>query len=355
MRGGGGGKYGDYLIFRDSFYHLIEHKNLYALYTDWGGYFLYTPTFALSFGVFSSLPDYLGLTAWNLLNAVSFLLAIYYLPHFTRLQKGVIILIAGQALMTAVQNNQSNALTAALLIFGYGCLEKNKPSAAALSIAAAAYIKLFGVVGFALFLLYPRFWRNCGYAAGWLVAFFLAPLLVIDWAHYQFLGRSYVQILLTEHGANYGISAMGWLHTWFGWEGDKKLFVLAGAAVFMSPFLKTGSYAAADFRRLLFAALLIWVVIFNHKGQSSMFIMPMTGVALWFMTVPKNWLNIAFLAAALLFSSWSSTDLFPRWFRREYLTKYAVKAVPVTLIWLKITVDLWRHKIGGKPPDRPTD
>ena len=41
------------------------------------------------------------------------------------------------------------------------------------------------------------------------------------------------------------------------------------------------------------------------------------------------------LLACLLYTS-STTDLFPRFIRAEYVKPYALKALPCTLIWLKI-------------------
>src|SRR5260370_27579307 len=70
-----------YVISKQSFFHLLENKNLYVLYPaeHWDLY-KYSPTFALFMGLFAYLPDSLGLALWNLLNALPLYLAINSLP-----------------------------------------------------------------------------------------------------------------------------------------------------------------------------------------------------------------------------------------------------------------------------------
>jgi hypothetical protein len=97
-----------------------------------------------------------------------------------------------------------------------------------------------------------------------------------------------------------------------------------------------------DFRLMMLASILIWMVIFNHKAESPTFVIAMSGVALWFFSRTKNPLNTALLLTALLFTSLSSTDLFPLTIRDRFIEPYAIKAVPCILVWLKILWDLYR-------------
>ncbi|MBK8081312.1 MAG: hypothetical protein IPK25_14155 [Saprospiraceae bacterium] len=66
-------KYNNYTIFEKSFQHLKNNQDLYILYPEehWDLY-KYTPSFSVLFGIFSVLPDWLGLTLWNILNAMVF-------------------------------------------------------------------------------------------------------------------------------------------------------------------------------------------------------------------------------------------------------------------------------------------
>src|SRR4030095_9412927 len=85
--------YNNYVIFKQSFFHLKDDKDLYSPYPDehWDLY-KYSPTFALFFGLFALLPDGIGVMLWNLLNSLILVFAIYYLPKLSLQQKGLILL-----------------------------------------------------------------------------------------------------------------------------------------------------------------------------------------------------------------------------------------------------------------------
>ncbi len=340
----GGGvysEYNNYTIFERSFHHLKDHKDLYILYPEeqWDLY-KYTPTFAAFFGLFAVFPDWLGLNLWNLLNAFVLLIAVYYLPRLTKMQKGGVLLIALIELMTSMQNEQSNGLIAGLLILAFGLLENKKYFIACMCIVFAAYIKIFGIVGVALFLLYPQKWKLAVYTILCGLLLFIIPLVFISMDEYIALFKSYGIMLGNDHSASYGFSVMGWLYTWFGITINKNLIVAVGALVFMVPFLKIKAYQNFNFRYLIVASILIWIVIFNHKAESPTFIIAMAGVALWFITSAKNYFNIILFCLALLFTSLSPTDIFPAFIRNGYLEQYTLKAVPCIFIWFKIIYDL---------------
>src|SRR4051812_12311034 len=64
-------RYNNYLIFKQSFFHLIENHDLYKLYLrEHHDYYKYSPAFSLLMFPFAYLPDPLGLFAWNLLNTL---------------------------------------------------------------------------------------------------------------------------------------------------------------------------------------------------------------------------------------------------------------------------------------------
>ena len=203
-------KYNNYTIFEKSFEHLKNHQDLYVLYPEehWDLY-KYSPSFAVFFSVFHVLPDWLGLCLWNLLNAIMLLLAIYYLPKLSSYQKGLVLIIVLIELMTSMQNEQSNALIAGLIVMAFGLAEKNKSFWATLCIVFSVFIKLFGIVGFALFLFYPKKWKAALYALFWTSVIFVLPLLFIDFEQYTKLLSSYFNMLTNDHDTSYGYSVMG--------------------------------------------------------------------------------------------------------------------------------------------------
>lgn len=336
-------RYNNYIIFNKSFEHLKNNQDLYILYPEehWDLY-KYTPTFSVFFGAFNMLPDWLGLSIWNLLNALVLLFSIYYLPRLSHYQKGLISLIVLIELMTSMQNEQSNALIAGLMVLSFGLLEKDKTFWASLCLVFSVFIKLFGLVGFALFLFYPKKWKSVLYTLFWTGLLFVSPLLFVDFEQYMSLFSSYLDLLMNDHETSYGYSVMGWIHSWFSVEIHKNKVVALGVLIFLLPFYKLKMYKAFEYKSLIVSSILIWVVIFNHKAESPTFILAMTGVALWYVqsSKPISTLNTMLLVSAFVLTSLSPTDIFPRYLREEFVKPYTLKTVPCILIWVKIIYDL---------------
>jgi hypothetical protein len=334
-------QYNNYKIFEYSFYHLKDGKDLYLNYlSEHYDLFKYTPTFAMFFGFFTLFPDWLGLSLWNMLNAIVFVLSIYYLPKLNDYQKGLILVICLIEMITSLQNSQSNVLIAGLIILAFGLLEKDRYLWASFMIVSAVFIKLFGLVAFSLFLFYPKKWKLAVYTAFWTLILFLLPLLYIGIDQYKFLLKSYLQMLTSDHTASYGYSAMGWLHAWFGIEMNKNFIVAIGVVLFMLPFLRFKQFSNYTFRLLALCSVLIWVVIFNHKAESPTFILAMAGVSIWFVISKKNYLNVMLFTLAFILTSLSPTDIFPTYLHEEYVRPFMLKVFPIILIWLKITYDM---------------
>lgn len=333
--------YNNYTIFENSFYHLIDGRDLYVAYTEehWDLY-KYSPTFAVFFGAFAIFPDWIGLNLWNILNAIVLLIAVYSLPKINNFQKGLILLISLIELMTSMQNGQSNALIAGLIILAFGQMEREKYLLAALFIVLTVYIKLFGIVGFALFLFYPKKWKIALYSLFWTVLLFAIPLFIVDFEFYKTLLVSYLNLLSNDHSASFGYSVMGVLHSWFGIEINKLFIVIAGAIIFLIPFYRIKEYKNYTFKLLALSSILIWVVIFNHKAESPTFIIAMVGICLWFITSEKNTLNVVLFVSAFILTSLSPTDLFPKFIRVNYVIPFALKALPCILIWMKVIFDM---------------
>ncbi len=340
-------KYNNYTIFEKSFYHLENNQDLYEFYLEehWD-LFKYTPTFSVFFGIFALFPDWIGLSLWNLLNVFTLLFAIYYLPKLDKFEKGAILLIVLIELITSIQNAQSNALMAGLLVFSFGLLENKKYLLATLLIVFSIYIKLFGIIGFVLFIFYPKKWKLAVYTIAWTVLLFAIPLLFIDFTQYINLIQSYWNMLSNDHSISYGYSVMGLLNVVTDIGSYRNIIVIVGAIILLIPMIKIREYNNYLFKYLTLASILIWVVIFNHKAESPTFIIAITGVALWFVKSKMNIINIVLFIAAIVLTSLSPTDLFPASIRDEFIIPYSLKVLPCILIWIKIIYDVMVIKPG---------
>jgi Glycosyltransferase family 87 len=337
-------RYNNYVIFKQSFVHLIEGKDLYQLFPlDHWDLYKYSPTFALLMAPFAQLPDALGLFCWNLLNTLILFFALWRLPAAapnTRYWMLGLVLIE---LVTSLQNSQSNGLMAGLLIFALVLMEQKNPALAALLIVLSVFIKLFGLVALTLFLFYPERWKAMLYAVAWAVLLAFLPLMVVSFTHLELLYESWFSLLRNDHSASIGLSVAGWLYSWFG-IAESNLIVLLGALLLCLPLLRMQYFTSYRYRSFFLSSILIWVVIFNHKAESPTFVIAVSGVAIWFMSQRLSRLNLALLGLTVVFTVLSPTDLFPRSLQNSFVQPYVLKALPCILIWVKISADLLLFK-----------
>jgi hypothetical protein len=342
-------RYNNYTIFERSFHHLKNGQDLYVLYPEEQfDLYKYSPTFAVFFGFFAVFPDVVGLTFWTLLNSLILFFSIYYLKGISEKGKGLLLLLGVFEMLTSLQNTQSNGLMAGLLIFAYGFMERKQIIWATLFLVFSVYIKLFGLVGFALFLFYPDKLRFILYSIFWSIVLFLLPLMFVDLSQYKFLLQSWGEMLAADHSASYGMSVMGWLHAWFNWNGNKLLVVLIGVLIFLFPFVKLKNYVSPEFRMKLLVSILIWIVIFNHKAESPTFVIAFSGVGIWYFMRERSKLDLALFIFAFLFTTLSSTDLFPKTIRKEFVDPYQLKVFPVILIWIKLIYEMMVFEVKQK-------
>ncbi len=332
--------YNNYLIFKQSFFHLIENMDLYQLYPNehWD-YFKYSPTFSLLIAPLAILPDTFGLFIWNLLNVLVLFYALWKLPFQsdkTRLFMIAFILIE---LIESIQNSQSNGLIAGLIVFAFVFLEKKQSVLASLFIVMTIFIKLFGLVSIALLILYPDKLKLITYTICWTLIFAILPLIVISIPQLSFLNYSWVNLLQQDHSISWGLSVAGLLHSWFGVE-HRNVILIIGVGLFCLPFLKYKFFCELKFRLFFLSSILIWIVIFNYKAEAPTFIIAISGVIIWFVSQKIKTENVILLITTFILTAFSATDIFPNSVRANYFEAYVLKALPYILIWLKIIYDL---------------
>lgn len=333
--------YNNYIIFKQSFFHLIHKQDLYCLYpNEYYDPYKYSPAFALAFGMLSYLPDSIGLLIWNLLNAFVLFVAIYKLPNIAVKYKSLMLLTASVELMTCLQSCQSNALIVGLLIFAFCMLEKENYLLATLFISLTVFIKLFGIVICLLFIFYPKKGKVALYMLAWFALLALLPIVVTGYDQLGFLYKSWLTPLGNDHALSNGYSVIGWLHTWFNLNVNKVLVLLIGVVLLLLPLIKLSKYKDYFFRLVMLSSVLVWMVIFNHMAESPTFIVAMAGVVIWFYAQKPTRANLVLLILAIVFTCLSPTDIFPMYVRQHFLQPYVIKAVPCILIWVKMLYDL---------------
>jgi hypothetical protein len=341
--------YNNYLIFKQSFFNLLSGKDLYIHHPLFHfDLFKYSSTFALFFGFFSYLPDVVGMALWNSLNLLMLYFAVKSIPNISSKYVYAIIGYSFFEMMTSVQNEQSNTLMLALVIFTFSKLEKRQYIWAAFCLGLSFYTKLFGLVGFSLFLFYPQKFKFSLATMFWMIVLFVLPLIVISWDQLVFNYESWLRLLGDDHSGKVGISVMGILTTWLGVTFNQLYVLFSGVILFCVPLLRISQYQFYRFRVLMLSSVLIWVVIFNHMAESPTFIIAAVGVIIWYLNSKRTKLDLTLLIFVFVLTTLSATDLFPSSIRNTYVKPYALKALPVILVWVKLMIDLLTDKFNQK-------
>lgn len=338
-------EYNNYKIFKHSWFHLLNGTNLYGLYPDehWD-FYKYSPTFAMLMGSMSYFPDIVGLSIWNVLNAVTVYFAIRTLPFRERTQ-ALLMWLTAMELLTCLQNNQSNGLMCGLVIAAYGCMEKGKPLLATLWLALSVYIKVYGAIGFCLFLFYPdQRLKFALYGFMWMLILAAMPLAITPAHTLIWQYQNWAALMKADAAAATGLSVAGWLHTWFGIDNVKTMVSVAGLLLFLAQFARVHLWRNEAYKLLMVASMLLWVVIFNHKAESPTFVIAVAGAGIWYYTQPRAAWRTALIILVFVFTSLSTTDIFPPSVRHSLIYPYTIKAVPCILAWAVVFAEILTMK-----------
>ena len=341
-------RHNNFLIFRGVFWHTIQKLSLYDFYpTEYNDHNHYGPIFSLVIAPFAVVPDAIGLLGWLVVLALGMYYAVRRLP----LEEGRQIFLywfCAHELLTALQMQQFNIAIAAIIIGSFAAIEKGREVTAAFLIVLGTFVKLYGIVGLAFFFFVKHKPRFILALIGWSVVCFVAPMLISSPEYVVGQYVEWYERLAAKNGENtfslmQNISLLGMIRKASGSASYSDLLViLPGLALFGLPYLRFGQYRHLAFRYAILSSVLLFVVLFSTGSESSTYIIPFAGIALWYTTSPwkrSGW-DVALLVFAFVLSSLSPSDLFPRSLREAYVLPYALKALPPTLIWLRLSYEL---------------
>lgn len=341
-------KINNFIIFKNSFFHLIQHHSLYGAYdAEQYDLYKYSPTFALLFAPFAVLPTYVGAVLWAICNATLLFVAVSKL-QIEGSKKTFVWWFMLIELITSIQNSQVNPIIAALFIFTFVAFERKQIFWAAFLIVLSAYIKVYGVLGASLFLLYPDKLKFMLYGIFWGIVLFFAPMVMLSFDELLNQYKGWQQTIANDHQTRaVDVSVMRFVMGVGNIEFNDKLRLgiqLAGIIAFCVKYLRTSFYHEFNFRFLFLASIMIWSIVFNHLAESATYIIAIAGIALWYTTETKNRWSLGLLIACFVLSSLSPTDIFPRAIREHYIVPYALKALPCFIVWVLIEYKLLTGK-----------
>jgi hypothetical protein len=344
---------GNFEIFRAASHHLVRGDDLYAHYPDeLQDQFKYSPAFALLFAPFAWLPWPLALFLWSALNALVLFVAIERLlpPHQALLALGALLL----EVVRAMQNAQSNALVAGLIILAFVALERGRAWRAALAVALGTAVKIFPLAALS-FAIPRRRTVRAGLAAIGLGAVLLVlPLLVTSPVTLLAQYRSW-HAIESRDAAQRWFSMMELVHRWTGTGWPNWPVQLAGTLALLAPLaLRRDRWDDARFRRLYLCSLLMYVVLFNHQAERASFVIAFAGIAIWFASERRaTWRTALFGVAFVTMPLMSTLIPVPAVLKTPTAMVYRL-TVPTLAVWLVLQWQLWRGRDDvSAPASRP--
>lgn len=340
-------KYNNYLIFKNVFYNTIHENNLYSeypeLYFDKNHYGI---IFSALIAPFTLFPDWLGMVLWNLANVGLFIYAIQKLPVSEK-QKAFFAWLCLQELITALVSFQFNVALTGLIILSACFIYQKQEIKSAFSILIGFFVKIYGIVGLSSFFFVQRKARFIlGLFAGAILIFAL-PML---YASPGFVVQSYadwIHELVIKNEKNttasmmQDISLMGFFRRITNTPVSNLVFLAIGLPIFALPYLRFRAYDKRAFQLLILASTLLFTVLFSSGSESPTYIIAVAGVMLWYIIrKEKSAQATGLVVFVLILTSFGMSDLFPVVIKRDYIVKYALKALPCILVWLQITYEL---------------
>ncbi|MFL5620955.1 MAG: glycosyltransferase family 87 protein [Gemmatimonadaceae bacterium] len=337
---------GNFEIFRAASRHLLTGQDLYAEYPgEHTDRFKYSPTFALLFAPLAWIPWPVALFLWSALNALVLFVAVERVLPGRRgmFAMGLLLL----EVLRGMQNAQSNALVAALIVLSFASLERHRGWRAALAVALGACVKIFPLAALT-FAIPRRRAVRVGIAAGVVgLALVVLPLVLLSPA-----------ALAAQYGSWRGVEASDAQQRWFsvmelvhritGVTWPNWPLQLLGTLALMAPLaIRRDRWDEGRFRLSYLCSVLLYVVLFNHQAERASYLIAFTGATIWFVAEPRTRARTALYALAALTIPVMSTLIPGAWLRTPEMTTYRL-VLPCLAIWLVIQYELLRRPLAAQ-------
>jgi hypothetical protein len=275
---------------------------------------------------------------------------------FTKYQQLFVFWFCSHELLNALFLQQYNIAITAGVLLTFTMIERKQDFWAAFFIMLGTMIKLYGIVGLAFFFFSKNKLTLVLSCLFWGVVMFVAPMAV---SSPEYIIQQYYEwyIALVEKNADNinvlagnmadlstNISLLGMVRrtTQIVTYSDLWL-IIPGIIAFLIPYLRISQYKYVAFRQTLLASVLMFTVLFSTGSENSTYIIAFAGVALWYCCAPwkrSKW-DIALMVVVFIISSLSPGDLFPKAIYRGLIQPYALKALPVTIVWFKLCYEMY--------------
>ncbi|CAN5883304.1 hypothetical protein BH11GEM2_BH11GEM2_29710 [soil metagenome] len=339
---------GNFEIFRLASRHLVSGEDMYADYpTEISDRFKYSPTFALLFAPLAWLAWPVALFLWSCLNALVLFVAVErVLPgRAGLLALGALLL----ELLRGMQNAQSNALVAGLIVLAFVAMERTNAWRTAAAVMIGACVKIFPLAALSFAIPRRRVWRTGLWAAAIGATLVALPLVVTSPTTLRAQYASWRGVEGTDAQQRW-FSVMQLVHRWTGASWPNWPIQLLGTLVLLAPLaLRRDRWDDARYRFAYLCSVLMFVVLFNHQAERASYLIAFVGITLWYVASERaRWQSWLFVTTFITIPMMST--LIPGTFFRGRNAMLYRLAAPTLAIWLAVQWELWR---GAPAVDRP--
>lgn len=369
-------------VFRAASVALWEQHDIYAAVPY--DLYKYSPSFALLFTPFALLPRGVAAVLWP---ALGFAIAASGMTCLSRslasastptaLDPRRVLVFAWPGIVLATDGDQSNMLMAGMCFLALAALADAREVRAGLALALAIAIKLFPAA-FVLFLpLSKRPLRAFAALGVSLVVLTLAPMVVVGphgllallWAWWALLVRDRGPQRGEDtnwsiaHALDFEAGAAGMEHAGLAQAIGTALLVLAAVAVGVVQWrLRTSlrndasSVSVGTARASLVVITLAYLVLFNHRSESTTFVLSAWAAALYLAQTPqpKAWqwalLVLVTLAPGPFYVAASDRVSIASFLGAKRLF-HPLRVVPLSLLWIAAQARLASQLRGLRPSE----
>jgi hypothetical protein len=247
---------------------------------------------------------------------------------------------------------QFNIAVAALILLSFTMTEQKKDFWAAFFICAGVFVKLLGIVGLAFFFFSRNKTKFILSLCFWSIVMFVLPMLISSPEYVCDQYASWYHALESKNMTNSGsrttmnnISLIGMVRRIFiDYNYSDLLVIIPGLAIVATGYFRIKQWASPTFRKMVLAQMMLITILFSTGTENSSYVIAYVAIAIWYASVPwkRSNLDLFLLVYAFVFGSLLPTDLFPKSLQTSLIRPYALRALPVTLIWLKLSWEMIR-------------
>ena len=342
--------YNNFLIYKYVFWNALEENDLYQHYPDkFQDLNHYGPFFSIVIAPFAIMPEWLGVVLWNVTLAMLLYVAVRT-SRYSRYEILFMLWYAAHDLLTCLFMTQFNIAVAALILLSFTMTEQKKDFWAAFFICFGVFVKLLGIVGLAFFFFSHNKKKFILSLCFWSVIMFVLPMLLSSPEYIFGQYASWYEALLSKNITNSdsrltmnNISLIGMVRRiLIDYPYSDLWVIIPGLAVVAAGYFRISQWASDAFRKMVLAQMMLITILFSTGTENSSYVIAYIAIAIWYASVPwqRSRLDLVLLVYALIFGSLLPTDLFPKSLQTSIIRPYALRALPVVLIWMKLSWEM---------------